>query len=304
MDSTVPAPDSRATLLSHVLEFAGEYSADERARLETAVTALLAHATEDELASVFDRVARDDYDFCYHPPLELVRKIHHVMSEVLLGRDSRVEGGEQLRAVAGESLMLLPNHLSYADANLIEVLLHRAGFDDLCARLCVVAGPKVYSEPWRRFASLCFGTIKTAQSSQVASGEAVMRPRDVARIARETIALTFERLTAGDAVLLFGEGTRSRDGALQPLLPAVARYCEHPDLVLVPLGIVGTEKFLGFADVRPQTTHAVLRVGTPVSASELVASCGGKRAEIVERIGRMIAATLPPEYRGAYASTR
>jgi 1-acyl-sn-glycerol-3-phosphate acyltransferase len=289
-------------LLSHVLEFAGEYSADERARLEAAVSALLANATNAELESVFERVAREDYDFCYHPPIELVRKIHHAMAEVLLGSDSRVEGGEHLRAVAGKSLVLLPNHLSFADANLIEVLLHRAGFDDLCARLSVVAGPKVYSEPWRRFASLCFGTIKTAQSSQVASGEAVMRPREVARIARETIALAFERLSAGDALLLFGEGTRSRDGALQPLLPAVARYCERPDTVLVPFGIVGTETFLGFGDVRPQTTHAVLRVGAPVLASELATSCRGKRGEIVERIGRMIAATLPHEYRGAYAT--
>jgi 1-acyl-sn-glycerol-3-phosphate acyltransferase len=304
MDSTAPAPDLRGTLLSRVLEFAGEYSADERARLEAGVAALLADATDAELASVFERVAREDYAFCYHPPLALVRKIHHVMAEVLLGSDSRVEGGEQLRAVAGKSLMLLPNHLSYADANLIEALLHRAGFDDLCARLCVVAGPKVYSEPWRRFSSLCFGTIKTAQSSQVASGEAVMRPRDVALIARETIACTFERLAAGDAVLLFGEGTRSRDGALQPLPPAVARYCDYPHLMLVPLGITGTEKFLGFTDVRPQTTHAVLRIGTPVPASELVARCQGKRSEIVERIGRMIADTLPHEYRGAYAAPR
>jgi 1-acyl-sn-glycerol-3-phosphate acyltransferase len=212
-----------------------------------------------------------------------------------------VEGGEHLRAVADRSLVLLPNHLSYADANLIEVLLHRAGFDDVCARLCVVAGPKVYAEPWRRFASLCFGTIKTAQSSQVASGEAVMRPREVARIARETISLAFERLSAGDSLLLFGEGTRSRDGTLQPLLPAVARYCERPDLVLVPCGIVGTETFLGFADVRPQTTRAVLRIGAPVLASDLVARCERNRGEIVERIGRMIAATLPQQYRGAYA---
>jgi 1-acyl-sn-glycerol-3-phosphate acyltransferase len=301
MEYSSSAPDLRGPLLSHVLEFASEYTADERARLEAAVSALLANATNAELTNVVERVGREQYDFCYHPPSELVRNIHHAMADVLLSPDSRVEGSEHLRPIAGESLMLLPNHLSYADANLIEVLLHRAGFDDVCARLTVVAGPKVYAEPWRRFSSLCFGTIKTAQSSQVASGEAVMRPRDVARIARETIAASFERLAAGDALLLFGEGRRSRDSTLQPLLPAVARYCDHPNLVLVPLGITGTESFLGFADVRPQTTRAVLRIGPPVRASELLVSCEGKRGEMVERLGHMIAATLPREYRGAYA---
>lgn len=302
MEYSASTPDLRGPLLSHVLEFASEYSADEHARLEAAVSALLASATDAELKSVFERVGREQYDFCYHPPVALARKIHRAMAEVLLGADSRVEGGEHLRAVERDSLMLLPNHLSYADANMIEVLLHRAGFDAVCERLTVVAGPKVYSDPWRRFSSLCFGTIKTAQSSQVASGEAVMRPRDVARIARETIAAAFERLELGDALLMFAEGTRSRDAALQPLLPAIARYCERPDLVLLPLGIVGTEKFLGYADVRPHTMHAVLRIGPPVRARELLASCAGKRSEVVERLGRMIASTLPAEYRGAYAT--
>jgi 1-acyl-sn-glycerol-3-phosphate acyltransferase len=302
MEFSSSAPDLRGPVLSHVLEFAGEYSSAERARLEGAVSALLANATDAEVKSVVERVSREHYDFCYHPPIELVRKIHHAMADVLIGSESRVEGGEHLRA-AGENLLLLPNHLSFADANLIEVLLHRAGFDDVGSRLTVVAGPKVYSEPWRRFSSLCFGTIKTAQSSQVASGEAVMRPRDVARIARETIACAFERVSAGDALLLFGEGTRSRDSTLQPLLPAVARYCDRKDLVLVPLGITGTQEFLGFADVRPQTTRAVLRIGAPVRASELLASCAGKRNDVVERIGQMIAATLPVEFRGAYAGT-
>jgi 1-acyl-sn-glycerol-3-phosphate acyltransferase len=301
MDYMESATKLRSALLTHVLEFAGEYSESERASLGRVVSGLLERASAAELEQVVQRVSCEDYGFSYHPRIELVRKIHHAMADVLLGPDSRVEGGENLEPIADQSLMLLPNHLSYADANLIEVLLERAGFDRVCSRLTVVAGPKVYSEPWKRFSSLCFGTIKTAQSSQVASGAAVMRPRDVARIALATIACVFERLDAGDALLLFGEGTRSRDTTLQPLLPAVARYCERPGLWLVPCGIVGTEKFLGFAEVRPQTTHAVLRIGPPVLASKLIARCNGNR-ELVQALGHMIAETLPEAYRGAYAT--
>ena len=42
----------------------------------------------------------------------------------------------------------------------------------LANRLTAVAGPKVFTSRERRFSSLCFGTIKVPQSSEVASGEA------------------------------------------------------------------------------------------------------------------------------------
>lgn len=302
MDYTPPVSELRTALLSHVLEFAGKYTPPQRAQLSAAVSGLLEQAADAELAQTVDRWRTEDFAYRYHPPIVLVQKIHHAMAEVLLSDDSHVDGGDRLAPIVDRSLILLPNHLSYADANLIEVLLHRAGFAGLCSRLTVVAGPKVYTKPWRRFASSCFGTIKTAQSSQVASGEAVMRPRDVARIARETIACAFERLDAGDALLLFGEGSRSRDAALQRLLPAVARYCDRANLWLVPCGIIGTETFLGFEDVQPQTTRAVLRIGTPVLATDLFARCDGNRSEVVQALGHMIAQALPAPYRGVYAT--
>ena len=70
---------------------------------------------------VVQRVSNAEYGFSYHPPIELVRNIHHVMAEVLLAADSRVEAGEKLAPIAGDRLLLLPNPLSYADAN------HRIG---------------------------------------------------------------------------------------------------------------------------------------------------------------------------------
>lgn len=302
MDYTASSGELRRRLLSHVTEFAGEYPEADREKLRVGVRALLEAATAAELAEVATRMTSEDYEYGFHPRVALVQKIHHAMAEVMLDGDSRVENGDNLVSVANDKLMLLPNHLSFADANLIEVLLQRAGFVGLTSRLTVVAGPKVYTTPFRRFSSLCFGTIKTAQSAQVSSGEAVMRPRDVAKIARETIACGFERLAAGDVLVLFGEGSRSRDATLQPLLPAVARYCEAPGLWLVPCGIHGTERFMGFDDVRPHETQAVLRIGTPVLASELLARCDGNRSDVVQAIGHMIGQTLPAAYRGVYAA--
>ncbi len=84
--------------------------------------------------------------------------------------------------------MVVANHLSYSDANVIEVLLQQSGGGEVADRLAVVAGPKVYSDLSRRFSSLCFGTIKSPQNEGVSSGGAVMSARDVALAARQTIA--------------------------------------------------------------------------------------------------------------------
>jgi len=301
MDLEVPATDLRAFLLQQLIEFAGDRSEAERAPLVAQASAVLSRTTDAELEALVRRVQCDDYEFDYHPPVELARVLHHTIADLVLTPDSVVSGREHLQSVSDNTLILLPNHVSFSDANIIEVLLHRAGFDSVCRRLTVVAGPKVYSDSWRRFASLCFGTIKTAQSTQRASGEAVMRPRDVARIAQRTIACAFERLDAGDALLLFAEGTRSRDATLQALLPAVARYCERPNVWLVPLGVTGSEKLFGFDDTRLQRNRVTLRIGPPLAAAELRARCGGNRPKIAEALWHMIAQCLPPAYRGAYA---
>ena len=153
-----------------------------------------------------------------------------------------ITGVEQLLAVAGKPVVIGANHLSYSDANAIDVLLHQAGANALCDRLTVIAGPKVYSDVTRRFSSLCFGTIKVPQSGTRATDEAVMNPREVARAARRSIQVAHERLALGEALLVFAEGARSRSGGLQPLLPGVARYLEPADVWVVPMGLTGTER--------------------------------------------------------------
>jgi 1-acyl-sn-glycerol-3-phosphate acyltransferase len=203
--------------------------------------------------------------------------------------------------VLDRPMVLLSNHLSYSDANLLEFLLSKAGLAKVADRLTVVVGPKVYSEPFRRFSSLCFGTIKTPQSATRASEDAVMSTREVARLARETIAIAAERQAAGDALLIFVEGTRSRNGAMQRALQGVTRYFEEPERILVPLGLHGTERFVPVGDERLYPTHVTFRVGRPVEARVLAERCGSNRALRMDAIGAAIARLLPAEYRGVYA---
>jgi 1-acyl-sn-glycerol-3-phosphate acyltransferase len=290
------------TLLLQTFEsFLAERDEAQIAGFRTAIQALLDRTPEGELLNVVKRVATTGDDWGYFPPEPFARHVHRAMADTMLTPDSGVRNAERLEAVRGRSLVLLPNHISYSDANLLEILLWRAGLGDVSERMTVVAGPKVYSDSLRKFLSLCFGTIKTAQSKSLATGEAVMSAREVAAIARQTIELAFERMSSGDALLVFAEGTRSRAATMQPLLAAVSRYLEREGSVLVPIGITGTETLIGVDDNQLHPTCVVAHIGEPIEAAELKRRANGKRNEMTALIGRAIAAALPEKYRGVYA---
>jgi 1-acyl-sn-glycerol-3-phosphate acyltransferase len=193
------------------------------------------------------------------------------------------------------------NHLSYSDANAIDVLLQQAGAQALCDRLTVIAGPKVYTNLTRRFSSLCFGTIKIPQSSTRSSGEAVMHPRDVARAARRSIQIAHERLGLGEALLVFPEGARSRTGGMQPLLTGVARYLESPDLSVLPMGLTGTETLFPIGEDALNPVPIALRIGPPIPVKLLEEQSAGDRRLMMDSVGVAIAQLLPHRYRGVYA---
>ena len=216
--------------------------------------------------------------------------------------DSELIGGDRLETVAGAPVVIVSNHLSYADANVIDVMLHRFGATELAGRLTALAGPKVFTSRERRFSSLCFGTIKVPQSTEVSSGEAVLNARDVARAARRAIEVAHERLAAGDALILFGEGTRSRDGRMQRMLPAVARYLEGPPAWVLPIGLTGPEALFPIDGASLRPTRITMTIGRAIRSDALLAQAGGDRRAAMDMLGTTIAALLPVEYRGVYGA--
>ena len=211
-------------------------------------------------------------------------------------------GGEHLERRRQSPIAVFANHLSYADANVVEVLLRRFGAAALAERLTAMAGPKVFSSRERRFSSLCFGTIKVPQSAGVSSDEAMLSSRDVARAARQSIEVARSRLAAGDVLLLFGEGRRSRTGAMQPMLPAVARYLDVPGTWVVPAGLSGSEALFPVGSVRIHASRAVIQIGHPFRAEALLACADGDRRLAVDAIGVAMADVLPASYRGVYGA--
>jgi 1-acyl-sn-glycerol-3-phosphate acyltransferase len=246
------------------------------------------------------RIATTGDDWRYYPHDPLARRLHGVIADRLLAGQILLRGRRHLATIASRPVVLVANHLSYADANLVEVALERHGGTALADRLTVIAGPKVFSNRTRRFSSLCFATIKTPQTSGRASEEAVMSPREVARAARQAIDLALERLRQGGALLVFGEGTRSRAAAMQPLVPGVTRYVDCQGAWVLPVAVTGTEALFPIGEEAFRPVQLVMRMGPPFEAEALDAFAHGNRRLMSDAIGLAIAELLPPAYRGVY----
>ncbi|MEQ1757139.1 MAG: lysophospholipid acyltransferase family protein [Vicinamibacterales bacterium] len=286
-------------LVSAVLEFLGGQDiltlSDVRDELEREIVS----AGPGALVGLKERLTAD-VGWDYIAPDPLVRRIHHLLAERFLDPESALSGGEHLSTLEGRPVVFASNHLSYADANVIEVLLQRSGLESWAVRLTALAGPKVFTSRTRRFSSLCFGTVKVPQSADVSSEEAAMSPRDVARAARHAIEVAHKRLEAGDALILFGEGTRSRSGGMQPILGGVARYLERPGTWVVPTALIGSETFFAVGDTTIRPSRVMMTLGAPISADALFAAANGDRRLVVDAVGLAIAGELPQEYRGTY----
>jgi 1-acyl-sn-glycerol-3-phosphate acyltransferase len=257
-------------------------------------------AGPEALAELGRRLGSAGTDWSYYPPDPLARRIHSALADPVLQHEPLVTGSGHLEAVADAPLVIFANHLSYSDANVIEVLLQRSGAGDVSDRLTVIAGPKVYSNIRRRFSSLCFGTIKVPQSTARASEDAVMHPRDVARAAQRAIRASHDRLRLGEALLVFPEGSRSRSGEMQPFLPGVARYLDFPGTWILPIALTGTEKLFPLGEDALHPVRITLRIGRAVPAALLRSRANNHRRLMIDALGAAIAALLPPQYRGVY----
>jgi 1-acyl-sn-glycerol-3-phosphate acyltransferase len=269
---------------------------DIRASLEQAID----EAGPDAVDRLGSRLASAGADWDYTPSDPLARHIHRVLAARVLKHEPVVTGLDHVDAIRGRSVVICANHLSYSDANAVEVLLQRAGASEVADRLTVIAGPKVYSNVRRRFSSLCFGTIKVPQSTTRASDEAVMSARDVAAAAKRSIQTAHERLRLGEALLVFPEGSRSRSGQMQRLLPGAARYLELPDTWVLPMALTGTDRLFPLNEGSLNSVRLTLRIGAPLATADLERAAGGDRQQLMDAVGYAIADLLEPEYRGFY----
>jgi 1-acyl-sn-glycerol-3-phosphate acyltransferase len=299
---TAPSTCGREPLVDSVVRFLARERVTDAAVIRTCVERAIDESGSGAIDSLSARLMTAGGDWDYYPPDPLARRIHHALARHVLRPDPLVQGVHHLAAIRNRRLVIFANHLSYSDANVIEVLLRNAGAVCLADRLTAIAGPKVYSNVTRRFSSLCFGTVKVPQSSERSSEEAVMNPRDVARAARRAIEIAHERVSLGEALLIFGEGSRSRTAQMQAFLPGTSRYLEVPGTWVLPIGITGTEKLFPIDGAGLHSVPITMTIGQPTPASAFQERHPRDRRMKMDSIGHAVADLLPEEYRGVYAN--
>lgn len=195
----------------------------------------------------------------------------------------KVTGMENLRDIK-KPILFICNHLSNSDALvLMEVFKEHD--------LTFVAGAKLSNNP---LTNLGISITKTI----------TIKPNTADKDALSSI---IKALRAGNNILIFPEGTRSRTAGLIEGKKGVVLIQKLSKAIVVPIGIWGTEKLLPIDDndmgsEKFQNANVFINIGkaldVPIKTKE------EDKQEYEERIltffMKSIAALLPEDYRGIY----
>jgi len=118
--------------------------------------------------------------------------------------------------------------------------------------------------------------------------------RENAEEALSSINLAVQRAKEGLSFLAFPEGTRSRDGRLQPFKHGVFRMAIQAGIPVVPVACAGAHRILPRNSLRIVPGEMVVRFCTPIDAG---AYQPGQRGELARRVHAAIADALPPDQR-------
>ncbi len=261
-----------------------------------------------EIEDFLEKYRSAGKEWGFHPFAPLVRRILKyvlfiIAHPVMRGTGNLEKALSLLNEGKAERLIIVTNHLSYADANLLATLLQPTftahGFED---DFSVVVGPKVYNEKFKAFSSLHFNSLLIAQSLSVATKEAALPLKEIARAAKKVMADIEEKVRV---LLIFPEGGRSRSGAMNRFLPGVLKLIEASgNAVILPGGILGGEKILPIHDHTLHEARVEISLGEPIAMSDIWTRYGreeSSKQEIMDFIGRRVARCLPAERRGIYA---
>lgn len=129
-------------------------------------------------------------------------------------------------------------------------------------------------------------------------------PIDRTTIDVRALKRSLQVLAQGGALVIFPEGTRSLDGKLLPGHPGAALIALHADAKILPVSITGTDKARGMSWLwrRPRLT---VNIGKSFNLDRTPGeSLKGQLVPATEAVMKNIAALLPEERQGEYASVR
>ncbi len=251
-----------------------------------AVAAEVASWTADDAAAVLAHLRGLGQEPRPYPADPRCRRVSRAWCQDAVP-ESDVAGVHHLdEARAAGSVLLVCNHLSFVDTTATDAALARAGRVDVADALVALAGPQVYADLFRRFASACLSTLPVPQSTRFEHTER-LGARELAALARSSLDQCARVARSGGLPLLYAEGSRTRTGHLGPFLKAVYRYLACADRV-VPMAVVGTERIMPVGATTLTPGAASIRFGPAVRIEDA-------RADLA-RVHAAVAELLPPTH--------
>ena len=246
-------------------------------------------------------------DWGYQPSYPMARTLINTIIKNLFGINPILGLGHAKVALAhaqsGGQVVMVGNHLSYGDANYLHSQLELQGFQNF--PLLVMAGPKVYHDPFRRLSSMTFETLRMAQPPSKASDGAEVSQRELVEITRRVMKDAETYQNQGRILYFFPEGSRSRSGDLNRFISASARYCNQPNTLVFPIGFSGTQGLIGVTGDRISTSQAQASIGPALSINqfqnELPSNTSEQRKVWMDILGYSVAAQLPTHLQGIYS---
>jgi 1-acyl-sn-glycerol-3-phosphate acyltransferase len=118
---------------------------------------------------------------------------------------------------------------------------------------------------------------------------------------RQVIEQAQDMLNGGLVLGMFPEGKRSREGRLLPGKTGSARIASQTGVLLLPVGIIGTDKIRGISWLW-RHPHIIVNIGQPFRLPSFDGRLNKTQLELLTtQLMSEIAALLPPEYQGAYS---
>ncbi|XCB30807.1 lysophospholipid acyltransferase family protein [Arcanobacterium hippocoleae] len=190
---------------------------------------------------------------------------------------TKVEGAENAAELSG-AFVVVGNHTSHLDAPMVFSLLP----NNVTQNLATGAAADYF---YRRrgiskLTSLFFNTYPVERP-----GKKTLKPGAAA-------GMTGRLLRDGIPILLFPEGTRSRDGSLGKFKPGAAALAIKFDVPVLPIAMAGGSEAMPVGASFPKLNHpeVALYIGKPMRALS-----GENAEEFTERIRAHIAAMLTQE---------
>jgi 1-acyl-sn-glycerol-3-phosphate acyltransferase len=108
--------------------------------------------------------------------------------------------------------------------------------------------------------------------------------------AAESVDQAIDSLKKGLSFCIFAEGTRSRDGRLQPFKRGAFVMAIRAQVPVVPVSLAGTQRFMRKSDWKLYPGEVVVRFGPAIDGSAYTME---KRQQLTEEAHAAVAAILP-----------